>query len=146
MKNIKVVLTQNIDDLGGTGEAKEVALGYARNFLLPRNLAFLTNDPRAKVLLEKAKKEKENKLSLLDEARERAQEVNGKIIKIKAKANKEGKLYAAYTAKNLADELGLKIPFEVESIKTIGEHGVVLDFGQGITSQIKLIIESTNKT
>lgn len=141
MKNIKVVLAKDIEGLGKTGEIKAVAQGYARNFLLPRNLAFLANDPRAKALEEKAKKQEEEKISLLDESRVKADEINGKIVNVTVKANKTGKLFAAFTAKDLAKEINLNIPFEIKPLKTAGEHGVTLDFGRGITSHIKVIIE-----
>ena len=127
---IRIILLQNVPNLGKIGEQKEVKEGYARNFLIPKGMAVLPQDPRAHELLaqksqkQESKKEKENMLS------GQLEELNGQTIKLKMKANAKGKLFKAIQPKDLAKELKISEKIiKFEPIETLGEHKIELKQG-----------------
>ena len=131
---MKVILNQDVPSLGEIGDVKDVAPGYARNFLLPRDLAVVYND-RTVRLFEKRKaeieaiKEQKRKASMSLKEKLEAEELS---IVMPAGAN--GKLYGAVTNANIADEL-LKKGIEVDrkrievpgrAIKSTGNYRVLV--------------------
>ncbi|MDD3607747.1 MAG: 50S ribosomal protein L9 [Candidatus Moranbacteria bacterium] len=145
---MKVVLMKNIDKLGKTGDIKEVADGFARNFLIPNQIAKpATEKAQAeaqKILEEKAKKEEE-RLQLIQEFADR---IDGKEILIKSKA-KEGKLFGAIKAADIIKAIKEDPKIEInennikikEPIKEIGEYSLKVELEHGLEADIKLIIE-----
>src|SRR6202012_4104467 len=98
--NIQVVLQHDVDKLGKSGELIRVRPGFARNYLLPRQLAVPATSGAVKriehekvVALAKAEKAKK-------EAREAAAKLTGLTIKITHKAGEDGKLFGSVTAKD----------------------------------------------
>jgi len=112
---MKVILNQDVPSLGEIGDVKDVAPGYARNFLLPRDLAVVYND-RTVRLFEKRKaeieaiKEQKRKASMSLKEKLEAEELS---IVMPAGAN--GKLYGAVTNANIADELLKKESKSIEN-------------------------------
>jgi large subunit ribosomal protein L9 len=146
---MKVILLQSVEGLGKEGEIKEVALGYARNFLIPRGLAEeATEDLIAQI---EKRKEKEAKVAEMDlvKTEKLASQLDGQEIEITAKASEEGRLYAAVTPAKIASELKAK-GFEInvdqvlvpEPIKELGEYEVTLNLPHGLEAKITLIISS----
>ena len=125
------------------GDVKEVAEGYARNFLLPQQLALLaTPENIAKIKTELGKQDK-NKQNDLAEAKLLADKIRGKKIEIKGKANEIGKLYASISEadikagfKRLGFNLGQAKILNSNHLKEVGEYDLKLDFGHGINSNI----------
>ena len=102
---MKVILQQDVRGKGKKGQMIEVAEGYARNFLLPRNLAVLaTADAMNTMKLQAKAKAKADA-----EAKAAAQELAGKLkgcqVKIAAKGGAGGKLFGAVTAKEISEQL-----------------------------------------
>lgn len=143
---MKIILLSDIKSLGKKGELKNVAEGYAMNFLLPKKMAEIAT-PEAVSRLEKEKEdlrkrnaEEEGKLKKI------ASEINGEKITIEAKS-KKGKLFGSITAKNIFAEAKKKnldiseknIILE-EPIKTAGEREITIDFGKKIKAKIILDI------
>lgn len=130
-----------------TGEIKEVADGYARNYLLPQNLAV----PATEEAIKQAQN-KQAEIKAAQEARKAKEEeylakLKDQTVEIKTKASEEGKLFAAI---NPADvKKALKEQFEVEfpedylkfePIKELGEHQVDLETEFGIKTKVSLKI------
>ncbi|MDX9893285.1 MAG: 50S ribosomal protein L9 [Patescibacteria group bacterium] len=147
-KSMKVVLLKNVDNLGHVGDVKEVALGYARNFLIPKGLATEAT-PKAieEVETNKAKMAKQAEDDLAN-AEKLAQRLEGQTVEISAKASDEGTLYAAVSAAKVASALKDK-GFEVNKnqinaghIKEIGEHELVVNLDHGLEARITLVINS----
>ncbi|MBI5071323.1 50S ribosomal protein L9 [Candidatus Falkowbacteria bacterium] len=140
---MKVILLKNVDKVGRAGETKEVAEGYARNFLIPKGLARLATagavtkvEMEKKAAAEKAAHE-EKRLKKL------AKELSGVEIKIAAKVGEGGKLYGSIGVSEIAIELAKK-GFEIDkdqiklekSIKDVGGHEVMVKLGQGLDVKI----------
>lgn len=143
---MKVILTDNIRAVGKVGDIKEVRDGYARNFLLPRNLARVATDG----VVRDVEQTKAKKLAAYDVAHEQAQAMADKLketsIELKATANERGTLFAAIEVKQisaaLSAESGAHIdPTHVilsEPIKMVGEHSVLVDLTEEVSVTVKI--------
>jgi large subunit ribosomal protein L9 len=131
---MRVILNQDVPNLGELGDIKEVAPGYARNFLFPRSLAFAHN-AKSVALFEKRRAEiealKAAKRSVSAGLKEKI-EADELVLVVPAGSN--GKLYGAVTGHNVADELAKK-GIEIErkrievpghSIKSVGTYKVAI--------------------
>ena len=143
---MKVVLLKDVDKLGREGEIKEVAEGYARNFLIPQNFVKpATEQAIQEVELRKEKKTKSDQMELA-EVQKIAEQLDGSELFIKVK-EKDGTLFGSVNektiAKTFADE-GLKIdPKKVkleEPIKDVGDYDVKLELDHGLEANIKVIL------
>ncbi len=145
---MKVILQKDVSNLGDAGDIKEVADGYARNYLLPRNLVIVANDSSKQAIehqnkLIKLKKEKRKK-----DSEKLADNISGLEIKIIAQVGEEGKLFGSVTSMDLAKELK-KQGFQLDKrkivlenpIKTIGEYDIPLKLDEGLTTTVKVIVD-----
>ena len=115
---MKVLFIKDVKGTAKRGEIKDIAEGYAMNFLLPQNLAVKAtpeNLAKLKKDLEKKTKVKEKEI---DQSKVLADKIKGRKIEIKAKANKEGKLYAAVSEADVKAALK-KQGLEVKDAKII---------------------------
>ncbi|MDP3244548.1 MAG: 50S ribosomal protein L9 [bacterium] len=147
---MKVVLIQNIDKIGKAFEIKEVADGYAQNFLLPRGLAQIAT-PQNLLIVEARKKTLQNKdKQARKERAQAAKKLEGLKVIIKEKVQDNGVLYGSVNQTKIADVLK-KSGFMVEkeqvvlknSLKETGEFSVEINFSQNIKAKIKVIIQKS---
>ena len=143
---MKVILQQDVRGKGKKGQMIEVAEGYARNFLLPKNLAVLaTADAMNTMKLQAKAKAKADA-----EAKAAAQELAGKLkgcqVKIAAKGG--AKLFGAVTAKEISEQLKAQHDMELDSkklvlaepIKTFGSFEVKAKLGFEITGTVYVLV------
>ncbi|OEH86510.1 50S ribosomal protein L9 [Desulfuribacillus stibiiarsenatis] len=102
---MKVIFLADVKGIGKKGEVKEVAEGYARNFLLPKGHAVEANTGAVKQLEQKKESEQKKQQKELEEAKLLAKKIDETTVIIKAKSGEGGRLYGAITSKNIADEL-----------------------------------------
>jgi large subunit ribosomal protein L9 len=146
---MEVILREDVPNLGTIGDIVKVKPGYARNYLLPRQLAVAADRSNMRVLEHQkrvvaAKRERDRK-----QAETLGQRFSGLRLTIKARTGEEGKLFGSVTnidiEQALAD-LGVaverrRIRLE-EPIKSIGEHVVPLHLGAGVDAQITVVVEA----
>jgi large subunit ribosomal protein L9 len=130
---MKVILLQDVKALGKKGEVKEVADGYARNFLLRQNLAVEANSRNVNNLAHEIKVREDKEALVLSLAERQAKALAGQTIIIYAKAGEMGKLFGSVTTGDLAqalkalgqeiDKKKIELP---EQIKTLGSHTALL--------------------
>ncbi len=116
---MKVVLLQDVKDIGKKGQVANVSDGYARNFLFPRKLA---KEATAAVMSEVKAKESANahhKREELKAANELKAVIDGKEVTIKAKAGKEGKLFGAVTTKDVAQAIKNQLKVDIDKKKLV---------------------------
>lgn len=102
---MKVLLTDTIENIGTVGEVVNVRDGFARNYLLPHNLAISPTEGNIK-RYETARKEYEAKLQLLREQKEKlVQAIEGLEITIARASNEEGHLFGSVSRRDIAEEL-----------------------------------------
>lgn len=143
---MKIILLQDVKNIGKKGQIKDVPDGYARNFLLAKNLA----SPATSTAVSHAQKEEADRKK--QEANEKlkiqalASALKGKTFIFKARA-KDGKLFGSITSKEIAGEIK-KAGFDVSEksvavghIREIGEHKVKLSLDYSIGSEIILKVE-----
>lgn len=99
---MKVILLQDVDNLGKAGDLKDVADGYARNYLLPRRLAAgatpaLMANHQQRVAAEKRRIEKEAEAN-----RQQAERLGSVTLTFKARVGKQGRLYGSITSQDIA--------------------------------------------
>ena len=134
---MKIILKKAVTGLGGPGTVKEVADGYAHNFLIARGLAVMANAGQLKDMEAKATarvKHHAEHQSKLAEVLAKLPEVN---LVFKRKATPTDKLFAAISAETVAEELSKAVRSEISSdllfiaepIKSLGEHIVKLHSG-----------------
>ena len=143
---MRIILLQDIKGLGKKFEIKEVTDGYARNFLLPKNLARLATSQA----IAQSEKQREIRIKKGKEGFKKAEKIASKlkdlVLEIKTKTTKEGKLFGSISNQDIADALNKK-GFEIsldkikikEPIKKVGKHSVLINLATGI--QAKIIVE-----
>ena len=145
---MKVIFQQDVRGQGKKGEMKEVSDGYARNYILPRNLAVEANrdNMNALALREKAKKAQEARERAA--AAENAARLKDVVVTVRARAGANGKLFGAVTSQEICDALkeqhGLEIEknklVQSEPIKAYGSYSVKCKFGYGIDGTVNLLV------
>jgi large subunit ribosomal protein L9 len=125
---MKVLLTQDVFNLGHAGDVKTVAAGYGRNFLLPRGMAVLATEgavKNAEKIKNKGVTERAKNKAAVDA---QAALINGAAVTVHARAGEKGKLFGSVTAAHIAAELARKLGFEVDKRK-IGLREPIRDVG-----------------
>ena len=145
---MKVIFLQDVKGQGKKGEMKEVSDGYARNYLIPRNLATqATNDNlNALKIKEKAAAAKAAKEKAL--AEENAKKLEGVQVIIRAKSGSSGKLFGAVTSAEIASALKEQFDIDIEKnkivqsepIKTYGSYTVKAKLGYEVSGNVNLLV------
>jgi len=134
---------------GKRGEIKEVADGYARNFLLPKGLALPATPSAIKAAKVLSDEKAESQARQREELSRIVQELEGKELHFKAKAGAKGRLHGAITTASIADELSRLTGFEIDKKKIeleeplhhVGSYDVMINLGTGTEAKIKVVIE-----
>ena len=146
---MEIILRETIDNLGRAGDVVKVADGYARNYLLPRKLAYPATAGNRKVieferqsLLRKEAKQKEDAEKLM-------QMLEGVEVTIRRKVGEQDTLYGSVTNSDVAEELEKK-GFQIEKrkihmedhIKTLGDFSIPVRLFKDVTAHVKLKVEA----
>lgn len=146
---MKIVLLQDVAQVGRKGEVKEVSPGFARNFLMPKKLAQVATEQTV-AKLAKERTEHETKLRRENEkSKELALKLEQKTFRLKARTNKET-LFAAIREKQIAALIGSQLNLEIkpeqvilaQPVKTIGLHEITVKFNEKINAKAKLYVEA----
>jgi len=145
MAHTKVLLREDVDDLGARGEIVRVRAGYARNYLLPRNLAVEATTGNVKGI------EQERAALLKKEAKERAtaeaqsQHMGSMVLEFRRKAGEQGALYGSVTSMDVAEALKER-GYEIdrhrihlrETLKRLGEYKVPVRLHRDVTMELQV--------
>ena len=144
---MKVILLQDVKQIGKKGDVIEASDGYARNFLFPRKLAQEGNDSNMHILNNKKENERKQKLAELEAAQKLAGDLKGKEITIKAKAGESGKLFGAITSKDVAELIKEQYKIEIDkkkivmdTIKLAGGYEIEVKLYPEVSTKMKVII------
>ena len=147
MKNLKVILRQDVPDLGQSGDIVTVKPGYARNFLLPRGMAFEATGANIKQLEEEKRRGEAKSKQQYLEARRRASQLENVSLTFHANAGDEGKLFGSITSADIAERLKEQnLDFEVdkrdieleEPIKSLGVYNVAVRLHTEVKPEVKV--------
>lgn len=147
---MKVILREDVKDLGEIGSIVDVKIGYGRNYLIPRNLAVEANpknlkqfEYEKKIILVKAKKVRQSMQDVADQ-------VSKMTITIEAQAGEEDKLFGSVTSKDIAEAISLqgveidkrKVILE-EPIKRLGSYEVSVKIHKDVTASVKVEVKKS---
>ena len=145
---MKVILTSDVDPLGKSGELKDVAHGYARNYLIPRNLAVPASGGTYRAWLHDIASREEQRKKEREEAEINAQRISSTTLTMGVKVGEGGKLYGSITAKDIADALARrgididrhKIDLE-EPLRQLGTYKVAIRVYPELTPEVTIEVE-----
>ncbi len=148
MRN-QLLLLEDVEDLGRSGDVVSVKPGFARNFLLPEKKAVIADNftlrMQAKLKEERAKRAEIDR----QEAEELAKSIDGKVLTIEVKVDPDGHMYgsvAAIDIVRLFEKEGIVLERRnvilAHSIKTLGVHTIHLKLKEGVPAQITLKVMS----
>jgi len=142
---VKVILREHIENLGDRGEIVSVAPGYARNYLLPKKLAFVATPGNLKQLEQERRVWAARNAKEVDEAEALAATINKVELSTVKKAGESGTLYGSVTSAEIAEMLAAK-GIEVdrkrivlgEPIKALGSYRIKVKIHRKVAAEIGL--------
>ncbi len=142
---MKVILLRDIKDLGKKFDVKEVASGYARNFLIPRKLAVIATPEETQVLNDRQKLVEERRKSRIAEVRAKADKLNDLTLEFKLNVGEKGEVFGSVSSNDIKKELEARGFTNVEinlekPIKILGERSVQINLGEGIETSVKILV------
>lgn len=145
---MKLILREDVYNLGKSGELVTVKEGYARNYLLPRNLAMLASSANVKQLEHEKKVIELRQQKLKGSAQEQAKKLEGVKVVIKRKVGDQEKLFGSVTALDIAEALaaaGHKLDRRLihlpEPIKAVGAFEVEMRLHRDVTAKLNVNVE-----
>jgi large subunit ribosomal protein L9 len=145
---VKVILTKDVAKLGKSGEMKQVADGYATNFLIPRGVAVPAAGGAYRAWQHDIASREEKRQREREEAEIAARRIESTTLTMGVKVGEGGKLYGSITSKDIADALGRrgidvdrhKIDLD-EPLKTLGTYKVAIKVLSGMTPEVTIVVE-----
>lgn len=148
---MKLILKQDVSNLGSSGEIVDVKPGYGRNFLIPQGLAYVASDANLRRLEEERRREEEEARRQKLEAGRRAAQLAGAAITFHERASEEGSLFGSVSAADIAERLNAEagLDFELDKkavdlddpIKTVGVTEVVVRFHTDVEAPVEVRVE-----
>jgi large subunit ribosomal protein L9 len=144
---MKVILQEDVTNLGSTGEVVSVADGYGRNYLLPRNLAVLADERNTRQLAHRQRQAAARQAKLIAAAKELAAKISATAVSIKRQAGAEDKLFGSVTNQDVQEALAAQ-GFTVdrrnivlaEPIRSIGVFQVPVRIHKDVEATVKVYV------
>ena len=144
---MKIILKQDFDELGFAGDIVRVSDGYARNFLIPKDIALEASKKNLKFMETQKKKIEVKRLKAKEDAEKISEKIKDTIVTIRQKVGEEGKLYGSVTSMDIAAQMekkGLiidrrKITLD-RPIKSLGEFDVPIKLYPEVTGSVKVVV------
>lgn len=150
---MKIILTQDVVNLGEEGDVRVVKDGYARNYLLPTGAAVIYNKTNEAIFKSRAAQIEKRKEEKRKEARSLKEKLDELTIQIVVSAGESGKLFGSVTSQMVQEELK-KNGFEIErkkievathAIKMTGSYTVLIHLYENESSKVKLNVVSVEE-
>lgn len=145
---MKVILKENVDNMGYVGDVLDVSRGYARNYLFPRGLAIEHTSGNLKSIEHLKQKEWEKRNRETSAAQKLAEKINQITLTFQVKAGKDGKLFGSVTHKDISESLAENHQIEIdrkkiehnEPLKKIGNYQVGLRLHKEVIAKLNVKI------
>jgi large subunit ribosomal protein L9 len=147
---MKVILKKTVDNLGESGEIVDVKPGYARNFLIPQDLAYEASAGNMRRIEEEQQQAEERAKKDYLEAKRRAAQMEGTVLTFHARAGQDGKLFGSVTSADIAERIVQQgLDFELdrrkivldEPVKLLGASKVPVRLHSEVTVEIEVRVE-----
>jgi len=152
-RTVKVLLLEDVENLGHAGSVVSVADGYARNFLIPRKLARSVTEGSLKEIETLRQAAERKRQRQLNDAQELARRLDGLTLTFRARAGEKGKLYGSITTADLAAALQERVGHEIDRRKIItqplrqlGQHEVEIHLMANVVARVNVVIEPEEAT
>ena len=147
---MRVVFLDDVDGVAHAGEIKNVADGYARNFLLPRKLAAAATTATMQQAESRARAIAKEQEKIDAAAREVADKVGAVSLVIPARAGSEGRLFGSVTASDIADAVNARTGSKLEHrqvmldqpIKEVGSYPITITFTRNVKAEISVEVQA----
>ena len=141
---MKVILNKDLSPLGEEGDVKDVAKGYARNFLFPRGIALPYNESTIKLFESRREAIESRKAQKRTDAAGLKERIESLAMEITMPAGANGKLYGAVTSQTIMDELAKqgfqierkRIELPIASIKNVGKYRVTVKLYESAAAEL----------
>jgi large subunit ribosomal protein L9 len=146
---MKVVFLEEVEGTARTGDVKNVADGFARNFLLPRKLAAPATEHYINIANAKATKEVRRQAKLDEDAQKLVPMVEGKAITIEVRVGEQDKMFGSVTTRDIAELLSETTKVDLEHrqidlkqpIREIGAHEVAVKLTRNVVARVTVNVE-----
>lgn len=147
---MKVILKQDVHNLGKKNEMVNANDGYAKNFLIPKGLAMEANASAVNEMQMRQNAEKSKKENELNSAKKLQDRIKGVSLTFISKSGDNGKLFGSITSKDISEKLKKTYKVTVdkrkiimpEAIKSVGTHEIEIKLHAGVSSILKVIVAS----
>lgn len=144
-KTMEVILIKDVDNLGGVNEVVKVKNGYARNYLLPRQLAVENSPSNRAQLEERLKQVRKKEEKMLAEINSVIAKLKEAPLKLGAKTGTSGKIFGSVTSLQISrairEQRGYDIDRRkiqiVDEVKELGTYKATIDFGNGHNTELE---------
>jgi large subunit ribosomal protein L9 len=142
---MEIILIQDVDNLGAKNEVVKVKNGYARNFLLPRQLAVENSPSNRKQLEERLKQVAKKEAKMLAEINSVIEKLKEAPLKLGAKTGTSGKIFGSVTSLQISRAIREQKGYEIDrrkisitdEIKELGTYKATIDFGNGHHTEVE---------
>ena len=142
---MQIILIQDVDNLGAKNEVVTVKNGYARNYLLPRQLAVENSLSNKKQLEERMKQVKKKEDKMLAEINSVIAKLSEAPLKLGAKTGTSGKIFGSVTSLQLSRAIREQRGYDIdrrkitmpEDVKELGTYKATIDFGNGKSTEVE---------
>ena len=144
---MEVILKQDVSNLGRIGDLVRVKPGYARNFLLPRELAVVASTSQKSAFEHQKRLIDAHKKKVQKNSQEKAKDFDGVRLTVERRVNEAGKMFGSVTANDIVDLLKeknysfVKADIEVEAIRSAGTYTVKLRLPGDVFAEIKIEVK-----
>lgn len=143
---MKVIFLKDVKNVGKKGDIKNVADGYANNFLLKNNLAVEADQAAMSKLAGQQKKQEQELEQELNEAKELKEKLEALTVELKAKSGEGGRLFGSITTKQVAKELEKKHGYKIDkrkmelddAIRALGYTNVPVKLHPEVTATLRV--------
>lgn len=144
MADMKIVLTEDIDNVGEMGEVVKVAGGYARNYLIPRGLAVAATKGNVRHAEQWRQQREARAQKEVNEAKQLKQRLETVPLRIPAQAGPDGQLFGSITTAHLAEAISAVLDTSIdrqsieldEPIRHLGFHEVSINLHPDVTANV----------
>jgi large subunit ribosomal protein L9 len=146
---MKVLLVQNVDKLGSSGEVKEVSGGYGRNYLIPKGFAVLATRGQVRQAEERLAARQKREQAARKDAETLAGRISGQTLRFTAKVGELDRLYGSITSADIAEKLQSQTGLEIdrrkidldEPLKRIGIYPIKVRLMAGLEPMVNVVVE-----
>lgn len=144
-RTMEIILIQDVDNLGAKNEVVKVKNGYARNYLLPRQLAVENSPSNRKQLEERMKQVRKKEELMLAEINSVIAKLSEAPVKLGAKTGTSGKIFGSVTSLQLSRAIREQKGYDIDrkkitiadEVKELGTYKATIDFGNGKSTEVE---------